>query len=55
MTARSSFMSATRPSLRWESEAFDLNVVGRVGFLDHLRVALVDYEQTFYASLYEQE
>jgi hypothetical protein len=38
-----------------ESESFDLNVLGRVGFLDHLRIALVEYEQTFYASLYDQE
>ncbi len=37
-----------------ESASFPVNVVGRVGFLDHLRIALVDYEQTLYASLYDQ-
>ncbi|HKS40310.1 MAG TPA: hypothetical protein VJX74_06815 [Blastocatellia bacterium] len=36
-----------------EPEAFSLNVVGRVGFLDRLRVGIVDYEQLVYLGLYE--
>lgn len=36
-----------------ESEAFSLNVVGRVGFLDRLRIGLIDYEQLIYLGLYE--
>ena len=36
-----------------EPEAFFLNVVGRVGFLDRLRVGIVDYEQLVYLDLYE--
>ena len=36
-----------------ESESFHLNVVGRVGFLDRLRIALVEYEQDLYLSSYE--
>ena len=31
-----------------EMEAFPVNVVGRVGFLDHLQVGLVDYDQLLY-------
>lgn len=38
-----------------ESEAFDLNVVGRIGFLDQLRIALIDYDQVLYASRYEDQ
>lgn len=36
-----------------EPEAFSLNVVGRVGFLDRLRVGIVDYEQLLYLGRYE--
>ncbi len=36
-----------------EPEEFPINVVGRVGFLDHLRVGLIDYEQLLYLSAYE--
>ncbi|MFN7949753.1 MAG: hypothetical protein U0Z53_30650 [Blastocatellia bacterium] len=36
-----------------EPEDFPINVVGRVGFLDHLRIGLVDYEQQLYLSPYE--
>lgn len=36
-----------------EDEYFLVNVVGRVGFLDRLRIGLVDYEQTFYLSAYD--
>ena len=35
-----------------EPENFPVNVVGRVGFLDHLQVGLVDYEQLLYLSPY---
>ncbi|HST21791.1 MAG TPA: hypothetical protein VLR90_11770 [Blastocatellia bacterium] len=36
-----------------EPEAFSLNVIGRVGFLDRLRVGIVNYEQLVYLGLYE--
>lgn len=36
-----------------ENEHFPVSVVGRVGFLDRLRVGLVDYEQAFYLSAYD--
>lgn len=36
-----------------EEEHFPVNVVGRVGFLDRLRIGLVDYEQTLYLSAYD--
>ncbi len=36
-----------------EDEYFPVNVVGRVGFLDRLRIGLVDYEQTLYLSAYD--
>ena len=36
-----------------ESEAFSLNVVGRVGFLDRLRVGIADYEQLIYLGMYD--
>ena len=35
-----------------EPENFPVNVVGRVGFLDHLRIGLVDYEQLLYINPY---
>ena len=38
-----------------ESESFSLNVLGRFGFLDRLRVAVVDYEEQLYLGLYGQE
>lgn len=34
-------------------ENFPINVVGRTGFLDHLQVGLVDYEQRLYLGPYE--
>ncbi|HSB09721.1 MAG TPA: retropepsin-like aspartic protease [Blastocatellia bacterium] len=37
-----------------EDEGFPVNVVGRVGFLDRLRLALTDYEQMLYLSAYEE-
>jgi len=36
-----------------ESENFYLNVVGRVGFLDRLKIALVEYDQELYLNRYE--
>jgi predicted aspartyl protease len=36
-----------------EPENFPVNVVGRTGFLDHLCIGLVDYEQQLYLSPYE--
>ena len=38
-----------------EPEFFGLNVLGRVGFLDHLRLGIVDYEQLLYCGLYDGE
>lgn len=38
-----------------EPEAFDINVVGRVGFLDRFQVGIVDYEQLLYLGLYDQQ
>lgn len=37
-----------------ESDAFFKNVVGRVGFLDRLKVGIVDYEQLLYLGLYDE-
>lgn len=36
-----------------ESQGFPINVVGRIGFLDRLRIGLIDYEQELYLSHYE--
>jgi hypothetical protein len=36
-----------------EMENFPVNVVGRVGFLDHLQFGLVDYEQLLYLGPFE--
>ena len=38
-----------------EPEAFSMNVVGRVGFLDRLQLGIVDYEQLLYLGLYDQQ
>jgi hypothetical protein len=37
-----------------EDEGFPVNVVGRVGFLDRLRLALTDYEQLLYLGAYAE-
>jgi hypothetical protein len=37
-----------------EPESFPINVVGRIGFLDRLRVGLVDYEQRLYLNAYDE-
>ena len=34
-------------------ESFPINVVGRVGFIDRLRIGLVDYESLLYLNAYE--
>ena len=36
-----------------EPEDFPVNVVGRIGFLDHLQIGIVDYDQLLYFSPYE--
>ena len=36
-----------------EPENFPVNVVGRIGFLDHLQIGLVEYEQRLYLGPYE--
>jgi len=36
-----------------EVESFPVNVVGRVGFLDHLQIGLADYEQVLYIGPHE--
>jgi len=38
-----------------EPYTFYLNVVGRVGFLDHLRIALIDHDQELYLSHYDND
>lgn len=37
-----------------EDENFPINIVGRVGFLDRLRVGVVDYEQLLYLAAYDE-
>jgi len=37
-----------------EHHAFRTSVVGRVGFLDRLKVGIVDYEQLLYLGLYDE-
>lgn len=36
-------------------EFFPVNVIGRVGFLDRLRIALIDYDRELYFSHYDEE
>jgi hypothetical protein len=36
-----------------EMENFPVNVVGRIGFIDHLQFGLVDYEQLLYLGPFE--
>jgi hypothetical protein len=54
-------VTSTTCGLEWqavvyfaESYAFYLNVVGRIGFLDHLRIALIDHDQEFYLNHYDE-
>jgi hypothetical protein len=37
-----------------ESESFGLNILGRIGFLDHLRIGLIDYQQTLFCGIYDE-
>lgn len=37
-----------------EADELSLNVLGRVGFLDRLKVGIVDYEQLLYLGLYDE-
>ena len=37
-----------------EPESFSLNVLGRVGFLDRVRLGILDYEELLYLGLDEQ-
>ena len=37
-----------------ESESFSLNILGRIGFLDHIRLGIVDYEQLLFCGLYDE-
>ena len=60
-TAYGHEVSITAGQLEWEAvvyfaapDSFEINVVGRVGFLDRLRVGLVDYEQTVYLGAYRE-
>ncbi len=53
-------VTLTVSGLEWQTtvffaapEDFPINVVGRIGFLDHLQVGLVDYEQLLYLGPYE--
>ena len=36
-----------------EMESFPVNVLGRIGFLDRLRIGLVDYDQLLYIGPYD--
>jgi len=47
-------LSGRRLSIFAEADAFSLNVLGRVGFLDRLKVGIVDYEQLLYLGLYDE-
>lgn len=66
-TATGSFMAygheitMTVSGLEWQTviyfaadESFPVNVVGRIGFLDRLRVGVVDYEQLLYLAAYDE-
>ncbi len=37
-----------------QDESFPVNVVGRAGFLNFLKISLVDYEQLFYVTPYDE-
>ena len=54
-------VTLTVGGLEWQAvvyfagdESFPVNVVGRVGFLDRLRVGVVDYEQLLYLAAYDE-
>lgn len=54
-------MTITVAGLEWqavvyfaEEESFPINAVGRVGFLDRLRLGALVYEQLLYLSAYDE-
>ena len=54
-------VTLTVGGLEWQAvvyfagdESFPVNVVGRFGFLDRLRVGVVDYEQLLYLAAYDE-
>ena len=60
-TAYGHEVTLTVGELEWQAvvyfaadESFPVNVVGRVGFLDRLRVGVVDYEQLLYLAAYDE-
>jgi len=60
-TAYGHEVTMTVGDLQWQAvvyfaadENFPVNVVGRIGFIDRLRVGLVDYEQLLYLSAYNE-
>lgn len=60
-TAYGHEITMTVGGLEWQAvvyfaadENFPVNVVGRVGFLDRLRVGVVDYEQLLYLAAYDE-
>ena len=60
-TAYGHEITLTVGGLEWQAivyfaadENFPVNVVGRVGFLDRLRVGVVDYEQLLYLAAYSE-
>lgn len=60
-TAYGHEITLTLSGLEWQAvvyfaadENFPVNVVGRVGFLDRLRVGVVDYEQLLYLAAYDE-
>lgn len=60
-TAYGHEVTMTVSGLEWRAvvyfaadETFPVNVVGRVGFLDRLRVGVVDYEQLLYLAAYDE-
>ncbi len=38
-----------------ESEGFSRNILGRAGFIDHLRIGLTDYDETIFVGLYDED
>jgi hypothetical protein len=60
-TAYGHEVTLTVGDLEWQAvvyfaadESFPVNVVGRGGFLDRLRVGVVDYEQLLYLAAYDE-
>jgi len=60
-TAYGHEVTLTMGGLEWQAvvffaadESFPVNVVGRVGFLDRLRVGVGDYDQLLYLAAYDE-